>query len=328
MTFGQMPDGDPVTRHQISGGGLTASILSYGAVLQDLRLEGHDAPLVLGFETFEPYLTDSPFFGAVAGRCANRVRDGRFVIDGETYQTDQNFLGKHMLHGGVKGAGKVNWTVLEATKTAVRLSLTQAEGDMGFPGTLTTVLTYSCQPDGVFDIVIEATTDAPTPCNFAHHSYWNLDGSDDTSGHLLQVDADRFTVVDDEMIPTGESRDVAGTRFDFRAERPIGDEDFIDHNLCISGSARSIRHIGHLRSDRSGVTMDMRSTEPGLQVYDGFKLAVKPTGLDGRSYGKNGGIALEPQNWPDAVNHSNFPPVVLRPGETYRQHTQFAFSKG
>lgn len=328
MKFGEMPDGSTVERHVIKGGGLTASFLSYGALLQDLRLEGHDAPLVLGFDAFSPYLTDSPFFGAVAGRCANRVRDGRFEIDGEAFQSDQNYLGKHMLHGGAKGAGKVNWTVSDVTENSVTMALHQADGHMGFPGNLDVRYMVTCLENGVLDLIIEATTNKPTLANFAHHSYFNLDGGDSTATHRLQVDADRYTVVDNEFIPTGESGDVTGTRFDFRTERAISDETIIDHNLCLTDAAQPIRKIGHLRSEMSGVTMEMRSTEPGLQVYDGFKLNVGPEGLQGRRYGVNAGIALEPQIWPDAVNHSTFPNAVLRPGETYRQHTQFAFSKG
>jgi len=328
MKFGEMPNGDTVERQVISGGGLTATFLSYGALLQDLRLEGHDAPLVLGFEDFAPYLTDSPFFGAIAGRCANRVRDGRFEIDGKTFQTDQNYLGKHMLHGGAKGAGKVNWAFQTVSENAVTLKLHQADGHMGFPGNLDVRYTVTCLDGGVLDIIIEAVTDKPTLCNFAHHSYFNLDGGDSTAEHLLQLDADHYTVVDDEFIPTGESRDVTGTRFDFRTERVISDESIIDHNLCLTEAAQPLRRIGHLRAARSGVTMEMRSTEPGVQVYDGFKLNVGPPGLQGRQYGANAGIALEPQIWPDAVNHSTFPNAVLRPGEIYKQHTQFAFSKG
>jgi aldose 1-epimerase len=328
MIFGEMPDGSAVERHTIKGGGLTANFLSYGAVLQDLWLDGHDAPLVLGFEDFAAYLTDSPFFGAVAGRCANRVRDGRFEIDGQAYQTDQNYLGKHMLHGGAKGAGKVNWTFAAVDENSALLVLHQADGHMGFPGNLEVRYTVSCLENGVLDIIIEATTDKPTLSNFAHHSYFNLDGGDSTESHLLQLDADRLTVVDDEFIPTGESRDVTGSRFDFRSERAIGDQTIIDHNLCLTDAAQPLRRVGHLRSETSGVTMEIRSTEPGIQVYDGFKLDVGPTGLQGRKYGVNAGIALEPQVWPDAVNHSTFPNAVLRPGETYRQHTQFAFSKG
>lgn len=321
-----MPDGAPVDRHVIKGGGLTASVLSYGAVLQDLRLEGHDKPLVLGFETFAPYLTDSPFFGAVAGRCANRIGGGRFVIDGETFQADQNFQGRHMLHGGGKGSGKVNWSFETVHQDSVTLRLEQADGDMGFPGNLVTLYHITCLPGGVLDFVIEATCDKATLCNFAHHSYWNLDGSDSTAAHLLQLDAARVTVVDDDYIPTGEARDVTGSRFDFRTERKISDDTLIDHNLCLSDSVQPLRRIGHLRSKVSGITMEMRSTEPGVQVYDGFKIDVGPPGLVGRKYGANSGIALEPQNWPDAINHSTFPEVVLRPGQTYRQHTQFAFS--
>lgn len=323
-----MPDGDEVTRHRISGGGLTADILSYGAVLHNLQLDGHDAPLVLGFETFEPYLTDSPYFGAIAGRCANRVRDGRFEIDGATYQTDQNFLGKHMLHGGSKGIGKRNWQVETVSSNRMSLRIDLHDGEMGFPGAMVVRCHYACLNGGVFDIRLAGETDAPTLCNLAHHSYWNLDGSETLSDHVMQINADRYTVVDEEFIPTGESRNVTNTRFDFQAERPVLDEDIIDHNLCLSDRKEPIRRIGVLRSWRSGVAMEVHSTEPGIQVYDGFKMNVAVAGLGGRRYGRHAGVALEPQIWPDAVNHRDFPSVVLRPDETYTQHTQFRFSKG
>ncbi|RLJ51723.1 aldose 1-epimerase [Litoreibacter meonggei] len=328
MKFGDMPDGSAVVRHRIEGGGLIAHILSYGAVLQDLRLENHEPPLVLGFENFAPYLTDSPYFGAIAGRCANRIGDGQFEIDGNHYQVDRNFNGQHHLHGGSSGVGKRNWTVEDVAKDRITLRIDLADGEMGYPGNMTARCTYACLEGGVFDLQIEAVTDAPTLCNFAHHTYWNLDGGANTDDHVLQVDADQMTVVDDGFIPTGESRDVTGTRYDFRKERPIRDDQFIDHNLCLSGTRQGLRRIGLLRSLKSGLAMKMRSTEPGLQVYDGFKLALKPTGLGGRHYGANAGLALEPQIWPDAINHEGFPNAILRPGETYKQHTQFAFSKG
>ncbi len=328
MTFGTMPDGSAVTRHKIEGGSLRAWVLSYGAVLQDLRLEGHDAPLVLGFEDFAPYLTDSPYFGAMAGRCANRIGKGQFMIDGVNYQVDQNFQDLHHLHGGAHGIGKRNWQVEEVTPSSITLRIDLSDGEMGYPGNLVARVTYACLEGGVFDIRAEATTDAPTLCNLAHHSYWNLDGSDTTDAHLMQVDAARYTIVDDGFIPTGESGDVTGTRYDFRKERPIKDEVFIDHNLCLSDQRQTLRKIGTLRSTKSGVAMEMRSTEAGLQVYDGFKLDVAPEGLGGRRYAKNAGVALEPQVWPDAINQDGFPDVILRPGERYHQHTQFAFSKG
>lgn len=328
MRFGQLSDGTEVTRHKISGGGLEAWILSYGGILQDLRLDGHEAPLVLGFDSFAPYLTDSPYFGAIAGRCANRIGHGQFTLDGTRHQLDQNFLDVHHLHGGRASVGKRQWTVEDVAADRIRLSIVLSDGEMGYPGQMTARLTYACQDDGVFDVQIEAETDAPTLCNFAHHSYWNLDGSETTAHHLMQLDADRYTVVDDAFIPTGESRDVTATRYDFRQERPIADEIFIDHNLCLSETRAQIRKVGALRSTLSGLGMEMRTTEPGMQVYDGFKLDVQKPGLGGRIYGANAGVALEPQIWPDAINHPGFPDPVLRPGETYHQHTQFVFTKG
>ena len=328
MTFGVMPDGAPVERHRIEGGGLVAHILTYGAVLQDLRLEGHEAPLVLGFEEFAPYLTDSPYFGAIAGRCANRIGEGQFSIDGVAYQVDRNFQDRHHLHGGSAGVGKRNWTVESVAADRITLKIDLVDGEMGYPGNMVARVMYACLDGGVFDIRISAETDAPTLCNFAHHTYWNLDGGATTDDHAMQVDASRMTVVDEGFIPTGESRDVSGTRYDFRQMRPIKDEVFIDHNLCVSDTREELRKIGTLVSRKSGVSMEIRSTEAGLQVYDGFKMDVAPAGLGGRVYSKNSGVALEPQVWPDAVNHEGFPSAVLRPGEIYEQHTQFAFSKG
>ncbi|NNK79345.1 MAG: galactose mutarotase [Litoreibacter sp.] len=323
-----MPDGDPVFRHRISGGGLTAHVLSYGAVLQDLRLEGHGPPLVLGFEDLDAYLTRSPYFGAIAGRCANRIGFGRFEIDGESFQAERNFQDTHTLHGGSKGTGKSNWTVEAVEQNRITLSIDLADGEMGFPGNMHIEATYACLADGVLDIRMEARTDAPTLCNLAHHSYWNLDGAPDTAAHRMKVMADRYTVVDAAFIPTGEPRDVAGTRFDFRESRPIADDKFIDHNLCLSNRRDDLRPVAWLRSENSGVEMEIRTTESGLQVYDGYKLDIDVPGLEGRRYGPNAGVALEPQVWPDAINHSGFPNVLLRPSETYTQHTQFVLCKG
>ncbi len=325
--FGKMPDGSAVTRHEITSGDLSVHVLSYGAIVQDARLAGHDAPLVLGFEEFAPYLTDSPFFGALVGRCGNRIGYGRFTLDGRDYQLDIN-QGAHHLHGGSLGIGKRNWTVEEHTTASVTLGLGLADGEMGYPGAMHIRARYSCLPGAVLELDITAETDAPTLCNIAHHSYWNLDGTPTTADHLMQMDASRMTEVSAEFIPTGRALDVTGTRYDFRVERPIADRQFIDHNLCFSDTRQPLRRVGHLRSHRSGVQMELRTTEPGLQVYDGYKLDVAVPGLEGRRYGANAGVALEPQLWPDAINHDSFPNAVLRPDERYHQQTQFAFSKG
>lgn len=323
-----MPAGDPVTRHRIEGGGLTAWILSYGAVLQDLRFEGHPHPLVLGFERFEPYLTSSPYFGAIAGRCANRITNASFEIDGKTFQLDRNVEGIHSLHGGSKGMGKRNWDVVGIGPDSVTLEYIADNGEMGYPGKLSARVTYTCLPDGIFDIRLHATTDTPTLCNLAHHTYWALDDTGDTAHHLLQVDADHYVEVDDLFIPTGTVANVAGTRFDFRTTRPIADETLIDHNLCLSSEREPLRRVARLMSTQSDVSMEVLTTEPGLQVYDGYKIDIDIPGLEQKHYGPNAGLALEPQVWPDAINHDSFPNAVLRPDDTYRQHTQFKFSKG
>lgn len=324
--FGQMPDGTTVERVILRGGALTANVLSYGAVIQDLRLDGHDAPLVLGFDTFSPYLTHSPYFGATAGRCANRIRDGHLELDGRSYQLDRNFLGKHLLHGGASGMGKRVWRFAKVGDDCVTLTITQAAGDMGFPGELTTSVTFSLLPYGILDIRIEAETDAPTLCNIAHHSYFNL-GGDTVSDHLLTIDAESYLPVDAGLIPTGEVRSVAGTGFDFRSPAPVSQAHPVDHNFCLSRERGPLRRVARLASPASGVAMELRTTEPGLQVYDGAKINVDLPGLSGQTLWAHAGIALEPQVWPDANHHDDFPQAVLRPGEVYQQHTQYIFSK-
>ena len=325
--FGEMPDGSPVERITIRGGGLKANVLTYGAVIQDLRLEGYDAPLVLGFKNFAPYLTHSPNFGATAGRCANRIRDGHLELDGQTYQLDRNFLGKHLLHGGAAGMGKRVWRITRMDDDSVSLTITQCAGDMGFPGKLTTRVDFALLPDGVLDILIGAETDEPTLCNIAHHSYFNL-GGETISNHLLKIRAENYLPVDKELIPTGEIRPVAGTGFDFRALAPVGQAHPVDHNFCLSRARGPLRPVAGLENPETGVAMELWTTEPGLQVYDGAKIDIDLPGLHGRAMRAYAGIALEPQVWPDANHHDAFPQAVLCPGEIYQQHTQYIFSKG
>lgn len=322
-----MPDGTAVQRITLRGGGLTAHVLTYGAVVQDLRLDAHDAPLVLGFDTFDPYLTDSPYFGAIAGRYANRIRDGHLELGEQVFQLDTNFLDKHTLHGGADGVGKRLWSVVEASDTAVTLRIVDPAGHMGFPGTLTCDVTYALTGDATLDVKIRATTDAPTLCNFAHHSYFNLDGGPSTEDHTLWVDAGSYIPVDDELIPTGEIAPVSGTRFDFTETRAIGGAYPLDHNFCVAQQRRELTTVARLSSAKSGLQMTCRTTEPGLQVYDGQFISVDKPGLTGAPMRAHAGIAMEPQIWPDANHNQHFPQAVLEPGETYQQHTQFAFSR-
>ena len=329
--FGTMPDGTPVEAAEIAGGGLTAQFLTWGAVLQDLRLDGHAPALVLGFPDLPSYLDHSRYFGATAGRYANRIAHGEATIDGKAFWFDRNFLGRHTLHGGADGCGKRLWTLADHNSSSVRMEIVLEDAHMGFPGRLSVSALFSLSGDGGLDIEYTARTDKPTLCNLAHHSYFCLDDSGSVLDHDLQVLADTYTPVDDDLIPTGQVAPVAGTKFDFRRPRPIRRTDgagpVIDHNFCTATERRPLSPVARLSSRASDVTMDLATTEPGLQLFDGAPLDVPVPGLDGRAMGAFAGIALEPQIWPDSPNHPDFPSAILRPGEIYRQHTRYVFRK-
>lgn len=333
--FDTLPDGQAVRRITISGGGLTASVLTYGAIIQDLRLDGHAPPLVLGYERLADYLANVNYFGAVAGRHANRIREGRFILDGETYRIDPDRPEAHGLHGGSGSYARRNWQVADAGSDFVTLALHDPDGTMGFPGTLDATCTYRLSDGGRLCVVFEATTDRPTLCNLAQHSYFNLDdgGEGTVLDHRLRIAADSYLTVDDELIPTGEVATVAGTPFDFRTDRPIRREGpdgqvRYDHNFCLSRQRVALRPVARLSAARSGVVMDVATTEPGLQFYAGHYTAPASPGLAGRRYGAFSAICLEAQTWPDSPNHPGFAQAVLRPGETYRQETEFRLSRG
>jgi len=333
--FGDTPQGEAVQRYRISGGGLTADIMSWAAALQDLRLAGHDAPLVLGFERFADYPAFSPYFGAIAGRYANRIGGGRFTLEGTHYQADTNFLGKHLLHGGSKGYGKRVWDVSLHGEDFVTLTLHSPDGDMGFPGALDASCTYRLKVPGTLSIELTATTDQPTLCNLAHHSYFNLDdgGSSDILDHRMMINAQAYLPVDEELIPTGVVQPVEGTPFDFRQARAIrndenGEQIVYDHNFCLASARGPLKQAVWVQGGRSGVEMEVWSTEPGVQFYAGHKVGREQEGLGGRHYGAHAGFCLEPQIWPDSPNRPYFPQALLLPGETYRQTTEYRFKLG
>lgn len=325
-------EGHDVQRVRISGGGMHAAIMNWGAVLQDLRLDGHRDPLILGFETFEAYPAHSRYYGCIAGRYANRIRDGRFAIDGERFQVDTNFLGKHLLHGGSKGFGVRLWTMAGHGTDFVTLTYTSADGEMGFPGELRATCTYRLSASGRLIIELDATCDEPTICNLAHHSYFNLDdgGRSDILGHRMTVTGGAYLPVDAEMIPTGHVVPVDGTPFDFRFARTIRNGQSAAHvpydvNFCLSSARGPLKQAAWVQGERSGVSMEVWTTEPGLQFYDGARAGTDAPGMNGIRYGAHSGFCLEPQVWPDSPSRPWFPQAILRPGERYRQITEYRF---
>lgn len=330
--FGTLQNGETVRRVTIAGGGLTVSVITWGAVIQDIRLIGHAPSLVLGFDNFPDYLQHSRHFGASPGRCANRIGGGRFSIDGTSYQLDLNENGVTHLHGGKEGFGKRNWTITALSADSVTLAIHEADGHAGYPGNCDATVTYSLPGNGVLSCVYRTTSDKPTPANLCQHSYFTLDSADSISDTRFTIAADHFLPVDDLLIPTGEVRPVDGTPFDLRQEVRFGDRvnaEFsgFDHNLCLSPERVAKRAVAHIASPLSGVSLDVETTEPGVQFYSAAKLSVPVPGHDGRLYGPSSGFCLETQIWPDAINKPNFPKAVLRPGEELVQETDYIFHK-
>ena len=329
-TFGTTANGEKVERITIEGGGLSARFLTYGAVLQDLRLAGHAAPLVLGFERLEDYVAQKFYIGATVGRYANRIAGGAFRLDGEIYQTDRNDS-INTLHGGSNGFDRRLWQIADIGPDFLTLTVADPSGAMGFPGTVKIDCTFSLEERGRLSIEMSATTDRTTLVNLAHHSYFNLDngGAGHALDHRLKIDALAYMPVDQDCIPTGEVLPVAGTDFDFLMPRPIRLGDTVhasyDHNFCFGAARGPLRQMAWVQGAASGVEMQVWSTEPGLQFYSGQFPGFQTRGLEGRQYRTHAGFCLEPQVWPDSPNRPYFPQAILRPGEVYRQVTEYRF---
>ncbi|GIL26959.1 aldose epimerase family protein [Actinocatenispora comari] len=340
--FGTMPDGTPVTRYTLGGGrGLQVQLLDYGATVHRvLTPDRHRrrANVALGLSTLDEYRTRSPYFGAIVGRYANRIAKGRFTLDGHTYQIPVND-GENALHGGTVGFDKHVWDAeIERGhgSVGVRFRLVSPEGDMGFPGTLTTTVTYTLTARGELTIGYHATTDQATVINLSNHTYWNLggEGSGSVYDHLLWIDADRYTAVDGEAIPLGTLPEVAGTPFDFRRPTAIGariragEQQLInvkgyDHNWVLNGSGQ--RRVATVFDPASGRHLTFATDQPGLQFYAGNQLDGTLVGIGGRTYRQSDTLVLETQHFPDSPNQPDFPSTTLRPGEVFRTATTIAF---
>lgn len=331
--FGRMPDDSVVQAITIAADGIEAKILTFGATLADLIVATPSGPrsVILGFDDLSGYLSHGGYFGAIAGRCANRIAGGRFSLDGQDFQLDLNEAGYTHLHGGGDGFFRRNWIAVDADDSSVLLALISPDGDQGYPGKVIATCRYSLDSSGL-RIALGARTDAPTLVNLAAHAYFNLDGGGSILDHRLRIAAEAYTPVDDRNIPTGEVPAVDDTIFDFRELRPIrnGPDDAhnaYDHNWVLAMQPTPEPwHAARLEGPLSGIRLDLWTTEPGLQLYDGAFLPVAPPLRGGVEPVRHGALCLEPQRFPDAIHQPHFPSAVLRPDEIYAQVTEYRFS--
>jgi aldose 1-epimerase len=328
--FGSV-EGQDVLQVTLTGpDGMSMQVLTWGAVVRDLTVPSAAGPqrVVLGLNSVEDYIAHSPYFGAIVGRHANRIGQARFTLNGETHILDAN-EGENQLHGGTMGFGTRLWSVVDRTPSSLTLSLVSEDGDMGYPGRLVATCTYTLLPSSRLRIELEAICDRPTPVNLTTHGYFNLDGSPDISSHELMIAGDYITPTRPDLIPTGEITAVASTDYDFTAPRPIhgAQHTLYDTNYVLRGPYGELRHAATLASPKNGMSMELWSTEPGVQFYDGHLLDMPVQGLGGAQYGRHGGLCLEPQRFPDSPNNAHFPASILVPGQVSRQISELRFAR-
>lgn len=351
FVFGRLPDGRDVPAVMLSSPhGLSATIIAYGATLQSLKMPdraGQITDVTLGYSAIEDYLRQPQFFGATIGRVANRIAQGRFTLDGKTYQTPVND-GVNALHGGNTGFDKVMWDIVAAEAAARMASVTlryvSADGEQGYPGKLTVDATYRLDEGNVLSIVYRAKSDRPTVVNITNHAYWNLAGEGDMRGamaHMLSIPADCYLPVDATLIPTGEVRCVDGSVFDFRTPTAIGDRvrDAADRQIAlgrgydhnwVAGFAitRDPRLMACVTDPSSGRGFELWSNQPGLQFYSGNFLDGTSFGKSKKLYRQGDGFCLEPQTFPNTVNQPEFGTARLDPGQEYVNLIEYRFTTG
>jgi len=339
--YGKMPDGAPVDEYTLTNaGGVFLKVITYGAIITELRVPDRDGKLgdiVLGFDHLEPYLTKSPYFGAVIGRVGNRIAGGKFVLGGKTYTLAVN-NGPNSLHGGIKGFDKVVWQAepeIRSDGVAVVFHYTSMNGEEGYPGTLKVTMTYTLTNENELRFDYQATTDKDTPVNLTNHSYWNLAGRGSILGQMLTLNAANFTPADDTLIPTGKIEPVAGTPMDFTKPKAIGRDlgqltglpQGYDCNFVLdSGGGNGLMPAARVYDPATGRVMDVLTDQPGVQFYTGNFLDGTLIGKYGVVYEQHDAICLETQHFPDSVNHPNFPSTILHPGEIYKTTTVYRFS--
>ncbi len=343
--YGKTKDGVAVNIHTLRNqSGMEVSVIDFGATIVSVRVpdqKGQCGDVVLGFDKLSDYETKSPYFGTLVGRYGNRIAKGKFALNGTTYTLATN-NGPNALHGGLKGFDKVVWHA-QVAKTeagpAIAFTHVSPDGDQGYPGTLTMKVVYTLTDKNEIVLDYSATTDKDTVVNLTNHSYFNLEGQGtcDILGHELTINGGNFTPVDETLIPTGELRPVKGTPFDFTSSTAIGariaqNEEQLkfgggyDHNWVLDREGEGLSLAARVVAPNSGRVMEVLTTEPGVQFYCGNFLDGTLTGKEGKVYKHRFGLCLETQHYPDSPNHHNFPPVTLKPGQTYKTTTVYRFS--
>jgi aldose 1-epimerase len=343
--FGYMPDGTGVDLYTLTNNkGMVVKITNYGGIITSILVPDKNGVLgdvVLGYDNLSGYLDKTPYFGSIVGRYGNRIANGKFVLDGTEYRLATN-NGPNALHGGLKGFDKVIWEVKEiqeTTKLGLELNYLSKDMEEGYPGNLDVTVTYLLTEDNAVRLEYLATTDKKTILNLTNHSYFNLKdgGATPILDHEMKINADRFTPVDQTLIPTGELSSVSGTPFDFRQPHKIGDRinaeneqikfgGGYDHNFVLQGEMGELRLVAQVFESGSGRIMEVFTTEPGVQFYTGNFLDGTITGKNGNVYDYRHGFCLETQHFPDSPNKANFPSAVLEPGQQYQSTTIYKFS--
>jgi aldose 1-epimerase len=344
-TFGETADGRQVRLYSLrNANGLQADIMTYGAIVVSLQTpdrKGRMDDIVLGYDDLQDYIKNSPYFGAIVGRYGNRIAKGKFTLDGTEYTLATNNNNINHLHGGVKGFDKVVWDdepVWKDDAVGVKLSYLSKDGEEGYPGNLKATVTYLLTNKNELRIEYGATTDKATPVNLTHHGYFNLTGGEnDILGHVLSLNADKFTPVDEGLIPTGELTPVKGTPMDFLKPTAIGariNETYeqlkfgggYDHNWVLNKRGKGMTLAARVYEPTTGRIMEIQTMEPGIQFYSGNFLDGTITGKEGKVYKHRWGFCVETQHYPDSPNKPDFPSTILRPGEKYETTTIYRFS--
>jgi len=322
--------------------GAEATVINYGAKIVSLSVPDKDSKLtdvVLGHNNLEEYLnSEEAYFGAVCGRTGNRIAKGKFTLDGITYQLAIN-NGPNNLHGGIKGFNAVVWDAKQTDDQTLELTYLSKDGEEGFPGNLQVKIVYKLTDDNALDIDYQATTDKPTILNLTNHSYFNLSGEGDPSvnDHVLVMHASQYLPTDDTAIPYGAPELVKGTPFDFTTPHTIGErieEDFqqlhfgkgYDHTMVLDKAEGEAALAVECYSPKTGIKMDVTTTEPGVQIYTGNWMTGNFEGKHGHRYPARAAVCFETQHFPDSINKPDYPSVVLRPGEVFKSKTSFKFS--